>query len=312
MATLFWHHTHTPDSNATERAVRGVPSGNHRGDYLAVLDAAPPGVDVVFTRTEHWRAPPERFETLRERVRARGGTYREYRAHAVVEVAGSRGAVLNGVEASLATDRSHVTVCGLPIEERPPARACSLDELVELAGEAAWLAPAHPRFPTLGFPPERLRGLLSRAESAGIPAALGHTTGYTRALNALARGRHTATPVRAFADEFDVPLLPELDWHAALPRSPAGFGVVDDAAFDALAAGEMPTERLLDARAIREAGPPGLSWRDFLRTYPDSVPRPLRRVAAAAPPSAASLDGVRDASLARLFAHSFWASFADG
>jgi len=308
--TLLFHHTHTTDSNATERSERGVEESNHYGDYLSALAAAPPGVDIVFTRTEHWRAPPERFETLRRRVEARGGRFERFCAHAVLEVGENRGTVINGVETSLETDHSHVTVCGLPIESRPPARACSLDELCALAADAAWVAPAHPLFPSLGFPPERLRALLSRAAEEPFAAALGYATGYPPALNALAQGCHTATPLSAYAEEFDVPLLPEVDWHAALPRSPAGLGVIDDAAFERLVAGEMPTEQLLDARLL-SGGRAGLRWRDFLRTYPDTVPRPLQHAAAfLGPTDPAAFERVRDASVGRLFAHPFWSSFA--
>lgn len=107
-----------------------------------------------------------------------------------------------------------------------------------------------------------------------------------------------------------MPLLPEVDWHAALPRSPSGLGVVPDAAFERLAAGEIPTEQLLDARII-EGRRGGLRWRDFLRTYPDTVPRPLQRAAALVGPGGpAAFERVREASIGRLFADPFWASVA--
>ena len=136
--------THTSDSNRAERAVRGHTNGIHHADYVSMVGAAPPGVDVRFTPNTWW-ADPGRYERLAERVAARDGTVERFDTHAVFTVAGSRGAVINGIETSLQTDNSHVTVCGLPIEERPPLRACSLEVLCEIGREAAWVAPAHPR-----------------------------------------------------------------------------------------------------------------------------------------------------------------------
>ena len=310
MPTIFCHHTHTTDSNRAELAVTGHTNGIHHGDYVAMVGAAPPGLDLVFTRTEHWRADPDRFDRLARRVRERDGTVDRFESHVVFGVSGSRGAVINGVEASLETDTSHVTVCGLPIEDRPPARACSLDELCELGREAAWVAPAHPRFPRLGFPDARLRAFLERAEEEPFDVGLGYTTGYPAALNALARGRHTRDPIKAYAREYDVPLVPELDWHAALPRAPSGFGVVDDAAFAALADGRLPTTELLAARLLKAGRrPAGVSWPDFARTFPGAVPAPLRSLFGVATPTEDGLRSVRDRTIAELFAHPFWDSF---
>ena len=290
MPTILCHHTHTSDSNRAERAVRGHTNGIHHADYVSMVGAAPPGVDVIFTRTEHWWADPGRFERLAERVAARDGTVERFDTHAVFTVAGSRGAVINGIETSLETDNSHVTVCGLPIEERPPLRACSLEELCEIGREAAWVAPAHPRFPTLGFPDERLRRVLERAESEPFDVALGYTTGYPAVLNALARGRHTDRPVRSYGREYGVPLLPELVWHAPLPR--------------------IPSAELVDARLLNAGRrPAGVAWRDFVRPFPGAVPEPLRALAGVATPSEDDLRGLRDQTIGQLFAHPFWETF---
>ncbi|PAU85566.1 hypothetical protein CK500_02540 [Halorubrum salipaludis] len=310
MPTILCHHTHTADSNRAEREVRGHTNGIHHADYVSTVGAAPPNLDVIFTRTEHWQADPARFDRLAERVAARDGAVDRFDSHVVFEVGGSRGAVINGVETSVETDDSHVTVCGLPIEDRPPARACSLDELCALAREAAWVAPAHPLFPGLGFPDERLRRFLERVEGEPFGVALGYTTGYPAALNALARGRHTARPIRAYAREYDVPLLPELDWHAPLPRTPSGFGVVDDEAFAALVEGEIPTADLLNSRVLKAGRwPGGVAWTDFVQTFPGAVPAPFRSFAGTATPTPDRLRAVRDRTTAELFAHSFWRRF---
>ncbi|TQQ82258.1 hypothetical protein [Halonotius roseus] len=310
MPTLFCHHTHTLDSNHAEREVRGHTNGIHHGDYVSMVGAAPPNLNLIFTRTEHWQATPARFDRLAERVSDRGGSVDRFDSHVVFTVAGSRGAVINGIETSLETDTSHVTVCGLPIEERPAARACSLDELCDLGREAAWVAPAHPRFPTLGFPDRRLRAFLDRVDSEPFDVALGFTTGYPALLNALARGRHTATPIKAYAREYDVPLLPELDWHAALPRAPSGFGVVNDEAFAALADGQIPTAQLLAARLLKTGRrPAGVTWPDFVQTFPGAVPAPLRSRVGGTVPTADRLQALRDQTIGALFAHPFWKTF---
>jgi len=310
MPTILCHHTHTTDSNRAERDVRGHTNGIHQADYVSMVGAAPPNLDVVFTRTEHWTADPARFDRLAERVSERGGTIDRFESHAVFTVAGSRGAVINGVETSVETDDSHVTVCGLPIDDRPPARACSLDELCALGREAAWVAPAHPRFPGLGFSDANLRRLLDRVDEEPFAVALGQTTGYPAPLNALARGRHTAHPIGEYAREYDLPLLPELDWHAPLPRTPTGFGVVDDEAFAALADGRIPTTDLLAARRLKTGRwPAGVAWADFAQTFPGAVPAPLRSISGAAVPTEDRLRALRDRTIGELFAHPFWERF---
>lgn len=310
MPTLLCHHTHTADSNDAERDVRGHTNGIHHADYVSMVGAAPPNLNVVFTRTEHWRADPDRFDRLAERVTERGGTVDRFDSHAVFTLAGSRGAVINGIETSVATDNSHVTVCGLPIDHRPPARACSLDELCDLGREAAWVAPAHPRFPKLGFSDAHLREVLDRVADEPFAVALGYTTGYPAPLNALARGKHTSHPIGEYAREYDVPLLPELDWHAPLPRTPSGFGVVDDEAFEALVDGRIPTAELLAARRLKTGRwPAGVTWSDFAQTFPGAVPAPLRSISGAAVPTEDRLRAVRDQTVDELFAHPFWQRF---
>lgn len=310
MPTILCHHTHTTDSNHAERDVRGHADEIHHGDYVSMVGAAPPNLDVVFTRTEHWLADPARFDRLAERVSERGGSVDRFDSHVVFTVAGSRGAVINGVEASVETDDSHVTVCGLPIDERSPARACSLDELCNLGREAAWVAPAHPRFPKLGFSDALLRRVLDRVDEEPFDVALGYTTGYPAPLNALARGKHTTHPIREYAREYDLPLLPELDWHAPLPRTPAGFGVVDDEAFDALVDGRIPTTELLAARLLKVGRwPPGVAWPDFVQTFIRPVPTPLRSISGVAVSTEDRLRAVRDRTIGELFAHPFWKRF---
>ena len=172
MPTIFSHHTHTTDSNHAERTVRNHTNEIHQADYVSMVGAAPPNLDLIFTRTEHWEADPTRFDRLAERVSERDGTVSTFESHVVFSVAGSRGAVINGIETSLETDTSHVTVCGLPIDRRPPARVCSLNVLCDLGREAAWVAPAHPRFPKLGFSDARLRRFLDRVgDEQSDPAA---------------------------------------------------------------------------------------------------------------------------------------------
>jgi hypothetical protein len=310
LPTLLCHHTHTTDSNRAEHAVRGHTNEIHQADYVSMVQAAPPNLDLIFTRTEHWQADTARFDRITDRVTGRDGTVDRFDSHAVFTVAGSRGAVINGIETSVETDDSHVTVCGLPIEDRPPARACSLEELCTLGRDAAWIAPAHPRFPTLGFSDTRLRALLDRTEAEPFDVALGYTTGYPAPLNHLARGNHTANPIRAYAREYDVPLLPELDWHAPLPRTPSGFGVVADDAFTALTAGKMPTADLLAARPLKTGWrPAGVGWADFGKTFPGAVPKPFRSAVGAVSASPETLQSLRDQTVRELFGHPFWSAF---
>ena len=307
MPTIFSHHTHTTDSNHAERTVRNHTNEIHQADYVSMVGAAPPNLDLIFTRTEHWEADPTRFDRLAERVSERDGTVSTFESHVVFSVAGSRGAVINGIETSLETDTSHVTVCGLPIDRRPPARVCSLNVLCDLGREAAWVAPAHPRFPKLGFSDARLRRFLDRVGDEPFGVGLGYTTGYPAALNALARGLHTSHPITDYAREYDLPLLPELDWHTALPRTPSGLGVVDDEAFTALVDGRIPTTELLAARLL-ETGrwPGGVTWSDFSQTFLGGVLPSLRPYLGVAAPDEDRLRAIRDRTVGELFAHPYW------
>jgi len=275
-----------------------------------MVGAAPPDLNLIFTRTEHWQADPARFDRLANRVSKRGGTVNRFESHVVFKIAGSRGAVINGIETSLQTEDSHITVCGLPIEHRPPARVCSLDELCDLGREAAWVAPAHPRFPKLGFPDSRLRSFLNRVSNEPFDVALGYMTGYPALLNALARGKHTAHPISAYAQEYEIPLLPELDWHTALPRTPTGFGVVGDKAFVSLSNGEIPTTQLLAAKPIKTGQWfAGMTWLDFFRTFPGAIPAPFQSIFDMTSPTKDRLQYVRDQTISELFAHPFWKEF---
>lgn len=267
MATYLLHHTHTPYSNRTEQDVRGDDGGwNHYADYVRLVETLPAGTNVVLTRTDHWRAEADFYDELSGRVSNAGGRLVRHDRHVTFELGGSRAAVVHGVETSLA-DGGHVTVCGLPLDDGRTYRRLDVETLVETGGRAGWIAPAHPFLPGASVGECLLRRLVTESLDHGVPVALARSVGYLRTLNAVAAGRLRRGPsVRSLADEYGVPLVPEYDWHVALPDL---TGRLPDGVMADLVGGRLPVDRLLAASVDPTVG---LSPIQFSRSFPDLVP----------------------------------------
>jgi hypothetical protein len=238
-------------------------------------------------------------------VRARGGRFERHAAHVCLELDGSRAAVVHGVEASVESDDQHVTICGLPLSDDGVYRGLSPAAVAEAGRDAAWVAPAHPFVPRLGYEQSVLRDLVTAATARDVPVALGYTVGYAPLFNALARGEcdprrdHT---VVSLAEELDVPLVPEVDWHVALPPTVARMRPLPDGTVDALERGEIPAADCFWAPAVPPART-ALTYPEFVRSYPELFPGAHTAVGRRLlPDSEAAFRRLVDASLDRVAA----------
>ncbi len=272
-ATVLLHHTHTPISNMTG------DGGNHHVNYLELMEYLPEGVDAVVTRTEHDHLDPGLYEELKEEIEREGGTYREHDRHVYLEKDDSRAAIINGVEATVEEGGIHFTLCGLPLDYDEEFDTIDEDELYERAKDAAWTAPAHPFAPTFNVPDEMLERFFEASEEYDFQAGIGYATGYPPFINIVTQGRvrtlYGKQSVRDYAERYDVPLVPELDWHTVLPEGLEGVGVVrPDDVMERLAEGEIPTEDMLDTEVVThsDVNREGLSFVEFFQSFPRVLP----------------------------------------
>jgi hypothetical protein len=305
MPAYLLHHTHTRASNDADRRIRGHTAGNHQADYLGLVSKLPAGVDVVVTRTEHWYTTGDLYDDLAAAVRARGGRFERHAAHVCLELDGSRAAVVHGVEASVETDDQHVTICGLPLEDDGVYRGLSPEDVATAGQDAAWVAPAHPFVPRLGYEQSVLREVVTAATARDVPVALGYTVGYAPLLNALARGEcdpRREDTVVSLAERLGVGLVPEVDWHVALPGTLGRMRPLPDGVFDALERGEIPAVDCFWAPAVPPTAT-ALTYPEFARSYPELFPGAHtalgRRLL---PDSEAAFRALVDASLDRVAA----------
>jgi hypothetical protein len=292
-ATLFLNHTHTPYSNDITGRHNDQRDLNHHTDYIEITEQLPEDIDIVYNRTEHIETETDLYDDIQEEVEEKGGEYRQFDRHAWFEIDGTEAAIINSVEASVEDSNNHYTINGLPIEDDEYSEI-SEEELYQAARDAAWTAPAHPFVPEFQLPDGQLDRFYEAAEEKDFTAAINYSTGYSPLVNRLAQGRTDPLigavetvrglfggetdeaedqDVQTYADEHDIPIVPEYDTHAAIPERLDGAGVLGDVMED-LREGELPVEELLDADVLSYDGPgsEGLSWKRFIRSFPGSAP----------------------------------------
>jgi hypothetical protein len=272
---LLFYHCHTSFSNRYERAVRGIDVGSHATDVVAIARRLPPGLDAIVVKTDHWLTDREYFDRLGTQTRTRLDVELvEHETHVCFEHDGSRTVVVNGVEGSLERRQNHLIVAGLPIDDASPYCELTIEAAVEAGGEAGWIAACHPGMPGHRYGRRRLDSLVREANAADVPVAIGYPTGYPRSYNKVARGEIPFRPsLREYAAQEEVPLIPELDLHGAVPAGFSGCGVVDGGVVDSLWDGNLPVSGLLSADLFTPSGcQPGLGWGQFLRNYKGLLP----------------------------------------
>lgn len=271
---LLFHHTHTADSNRFEKEVRGLRIDSHATDYVTLVDRLPEGQDALFIKTDHWKTEPEYFDRLETRIESKGSKLTRFDTHVYFELEGSRAAIINGVEAAVERQQNHLTICGLPLESNETYTVLNIEDLAELAADAAWIAPAHIGMPFHHIPPNLMESVCELSTRSEITLAIGYTTGYFQRYNQISRNEiPTRTSVQEYARRFELSLLPELDLHAVVPEGFSGCGVVDPSVMDELRAGEIPVAKILRADLFRPSGCyHGTTMRQFLHNYATFVP----------------------------------------
>jgi len=272
--TLFFHHTHTADSNRFEREVRDLNINAHATDYVEIMRRLPDGVDGIFTKTDHWKTNPEYFFQLEKRLQRNDIDFERFDTHLVFRIDGSTGVIINGVEASFESEKEHFTIIGLPISDNNLYYNLTLKELVEAGTKADWLSFAHMGMPFHRISEETLRDVIYKAEQKDVDVAIGYATGYSPLYNRITRNEIPfRTPVREYAREYNLPVVPELDLHCVVPPGFTGCGVTDSEATRVLTEGKLPTQKLLAADLfIPSQYREGISVVELLRTYAVFLP----------------------------------------
>lgn len=271
---LFFNHTHTPDSNRFEDEIRDLQINTHATDYVELTRVLPEGQDAIFVKTDHWKTDPSYFERIQSEVEASGGSFERFDTYICLKLENSTGVVINGVESSLLDDKYHVTICGLPLSDKSLYRTLELRELIDIGTRAEWIAPAHIGMPFHKFPEAYLNDLFERAEKKRATVALGYSTGYFPMYNRISRNEiPSRKSVIDYANQYQVPLTPELDLHGAVPRGFSGCGVVDSSVMVDINGGTLPTKTILNANLLRPPGfQPGLTLFQFLQDYAAFLP----------------------------------------
>lgn len=271
---LLFHHTHTPDSNKFERDVRDLTIDSHAADYIEMTRVLPRGINAIFIKTDHWKTDPEYFERLENKLGGHDCDITRFETHVSFEIEGSTGVVINGVEASMKSEKKHVTIVGLPLSDNELYYNLDIDEIVEAGNRAAWIAPAHVGMPFHQIPEEELQELFHCAEAENFDVALGYTTGYFSLYNRIARNEIPfRTSVCEYANQNNISLIPELDIHGVVPAGYAGCGVVNGIAVEKLLEGVLSTSEILAADLfIPNSYRMGISMTEFLRNYAVFLP----------------------------------------
>ncbi|MFB6076780.1 MAG: hypothetical protein ABEK12_01465, partial [Candidatus Nanohaloarchaea archaeon] len=269
---------------------RGVRDGdvvNHWADPVDVIEAAPPGVDLLFGPSEHLQTDPWFYQELQERVEADGGTVDIFDTHTYGELEDTRFAFWNGVEASVDGNDAHFGVYGIP-----PTEAATLydhDSVPDLYDavrglDADLVVANHPYLPLFSTPDDVWEEFLEVAPDSDIPSAVEYSTGYSDLANLISRGVLADETVAETAQDNDLYLVPGLDAHDSLPPRFDGSGLLPASYMDDLSTSGVDAEEMLDDMQVvahgRVAGQgdgpfPLKTVRgnlEFLRTYADVLP----------------------------------------
>lgn len=299
---LFINHFHTHESNKFMAEVEGIwnyGNYNHSMEILGFLDFLPDDLDVVFNLTEHWKHSPEFFEKLEEEVVSLGGSFHTFDCHVCFELDGRNIVVINSVEASVNRSNKHFILSGLPIKEEEFFVDISFEELLDAAEDVAWTMPAHPFAPRYKISDSMLRDFFESAEKRGFETALGYTSGYTGLFNRMTHGylrrihdfvngiielnseeffgsfnpfKRDFESIRSLSDTYDVPVISEMDLHCAVPRKLDGAGLISSEAVGSFFDGEIPVREILESKIIDFDDVKGLTWKEFLNTFPGILP----------------------------------------
>ncbi|MFW6024759.1 MAG: hypothetical protein ACOCRX_00300 [Candidatus Woesearchaeota archaeon] len=278
------------------RPIKGI---NHNLDYVEIRKHVPEEFNLIFNNTSHFCKQEYLSDILYNEIKDEGGKFEKFPKHLYFELDGKKAVVINSSEVGVSDfgyDNRHFTVTGLDCGYEEYVDM-SLDELIDLGKEAEITSPSHPYLPTYTIGKEFLYNFLETSKKEGITSALNYSTGYFPIANKISQGKiqkhftflefisdldilpssivehlRIEQDIIELANEYDVPLLPELDGHSVLTKKCDGYGVLKNSAVDDFMRGDFPKDKLFDFEIIRYGKNEGITLFEFIKNFSDIVP----------------------------------------
>lgn len=256
MVELLLYHCHTEESNKTapnrleELGLNEEITANHFADYPDFIDSLPNEVNPIIVRTEHCdkyakddsRSFHQRFP---EEIESRGGQTEYHETHITGYLGENEFTILEGVEGTYNDSDKHIIHAGVPIEEEVNAFKQTSYEFNNMSEDSAFSGIPHWNF--LAPSEEEKMEILEESErNEDIDVAISYSSGNGIFDHFLNGKNLEGSTVEDYSEEYGAPLIPELDWHNALPYKLDGVGIVEDGTIEQFQDGEIPTENILD------------------------------------------------------------------
>ncbi len=276
-----------------------LPEGNHFVDYFEIRKKVPESINLVMNDTTHEVNEDRSYDELYRKVKEEGGEFRKFDKHIYFEIDDKEAVVINSAEVGVGNhghDESHFTVTGLEMgyEEYD---TFTMDELSDFAKEAEITSVAHQYLPLFHTGKEVLYEFLEETKKKDFRAGINYSTGYFKLGNKLARGEiQKYNPLNGFfdrfsdklpdflveqlrvekdivelAEEYDLPLIPEIDAHSIIPEKFQGAGVLKESVMEDFKEGKFPADELLETDVL-DYGNKEISVFEFIRMYSDVFP----------------------------------------
>lgn len=270
-AEILLYHNHTEESNRVADFGPELDDfivKNHYADYAHFIDELPGDVNPVIVRTEHgMKRSSEDSKSFHQEfwtdILDRGGQVETHDTHVTGTLGETEFAVIDGVEATYNERDQHLLLAGLPLEEEIDAYNIGKEEFFEYAGEAAWSGIPHWNIMTPSL--EEKEEIIHEADDLDdVELALSHSGGYGL-MNKIVNDELPGTgrsEIDQFSSDYDLPILPELDWHVTLPHGLDHTGVLESGTIDWLRDGQMPVKDILEADTVDYGFTPGNEIKD--------------------------------------------------
>lgn len=260
------YHSHSEESNRIGEFGPELDDfivENHYADYAHLIEELPGDVNPVIVRTEHGikRGAKDRksfHQDFWADILDRGGQIETHGSHITGVLGENEFAVIDGVEPTYEEQDQHLLLAGLPIDEEVDAYNIGRDEFFEYAEDAAWAGIPHWNMMTPSK--EEKADIIHEADDLDdVDLALSHNGGYgslSRYVNDEIPGTG-GSDIERFASDYDLPVLPEIDWHVTLPQGLDHAGLLEKGTVEQLREGHIPVKNLLDAETVDYGFSPG-------------------------------------------------------
>lgn len=273
---ILIYHTHTEESNRTGN---DYVISNHFADYPQLIEELPSDIDPVIVRTEHvmkreredkksfhQRPKGSKDRTFSEEIEERGGQVEYHDTHLTGTLGENSFAAIEGIEVSYKRPDSHMTVCGVDVESEIDGWKIGNEELVDLVENSAWVGIPHWNVmnPTI----EEKQELFEETDrNDDFEMALNHSGGYGFGDLYINDELSRKSDIEKYADEYDLPVVPEYDWHVALPQKLDHAGVLEKGTIDSLRDGEIPIENILGCDMVNYDISPTKAYSHLVDSY---------------------------------------------